>query len=319
LDQPLIEAIEHLRQWWTDLQLSVFGDNTKLSSKKQSSKEQAYPEASPYAIPSLAKITIPQSNRRDASKKKEKKDVTAERAVLLYRAAIEGIALPFTLLKPILDEFQSALVKKDTEKKRLYPFNLSRFALIKLILVRISRKEGGFMPEVELLANTCDPAYNCGRLLAILQALQLRSRRVGKPKNEKKKTSRPGAGVVERYYGRASTAPAMVFPLLLHLSRHHLAKLQQGDESDKKAAAAIECREAEIMSRLRPDPTIPDAPPEFPRILQLIEQGRFALGFYQQKAYDYQQTTLYMATHGQDGEDIDDEDEESTESEDSSD
>jgi hypothetical protein len=52
---------------------------------------------------------------------------------------MEGISLPVTLLKPILDEFQSALVK-DSEKTPTYPFTLSRFALIKLILVRLERQ-----------------------------------------------------------------------------------------------------------------------------------------------------------------------------------
>ncbi len=263
LDQPLIEAIANLQRWWDDLQIAALG--VVATPSRQTSPAvnvRANGRPSPYAIRNLVHAIVPESRNKGTSKNKKKREIGAEKAVLLYRAAMEGIALPVTMLKPILDEFHSALVK-DSEKTPTYPFTLSRFALIKLILVRLERqrqpsiaptnnilkKEGGFMPEVEL-ANTCDPAYNCGRLLAVLQALQLRSRRVGKPKNEKKKTSRPGAGVVERYYGRASTAPAMVFPLLLHLSRHHMAKLQQGDESDGKAAAAIERRKAEIIGAI---------------------------------------------------------------------
>ena len=39
----------------------------------------------------------------------------------------------------------------------------------------------------------------------------------------------------------------------------------------------------EILSRF--EPQTPGAPPMFPRVLTLEEQGRFALGFYQQKAF----------------------------------
>jgi CRISPR-associated protein Csd1 len=198
---------------------------------------------------------------------------------------MEGISLPVTMLRPILDEFQSALIK-DSDKTQTYPFTLSRFALIKLILVRLererqealalandtTRKEGHFMPTSQL-ADTSDPAYNLGRLLAVLEGLQ------DKYHNYEKK----GAGIVERYYGTASSAPATAFPLLCRLARHHLSKVRKEDEP---AARGIEARMIEVLSRI--PPTQSGKPPHFPRILGLEEQGRFALGFYQQKAADVQ-------------------------------
>lgn len=254
IEQPLYLAIENYTRWWNHL-------NIVSLSKKDNNKY------SPYAIPTLARVCI-----RKSKKHKDDK-LIAERIVRLYRVAMEGANLPISLLKVILDEFYSALVK-DSEEEKLYPFNTSRFALIKLILIR-NRKEGDFMPTYEL-SDTPDPAYNLGRLLAVFESLQ------DKYHNYELK----GAGVVERYYSTASSSPASAFPLLCRLARHHLSKLKKGSEDDKKAAYRIEERIIDILSKFRSNEL--GKPPVFPRILTLERQGRFALGFYQQKAQDNQ-------------------------------
>ena len=61
LDQPLIEAIDHLRQWWGDLQVATFGDNTKLSFRKRSNKKQAYKKS----ILLMRFIVLPKSRCRN--------------------------------------------------------------------------------------------------------------------------------------------------------------------------------------------------------------------------------------------------------------
>jgi CRISPR-associated protein Csd1 len=252
LEQPLETAQENFAQWWNHLQI--------ISMYKQTDNTPPL-----YAIPGLARTTL----RRTKEHKDDK--LLGERIIWLYRAALEKGRLPITLLKPILDEFHSALVKDD-ETQPLYPFSTSRFALIKLILIRNpNRKEGDFMPTYEL-ADTPDPAYNLGRLLAVFENLQ----------DKYHNYERKGAGIVERYYGTASSAPASAFPLLCRLSRHHLSKLKKGEEKDKAAAYAIEKDIADIFSKFQP--TTAGQPPVFPRILTLEDQGKFALGFYQQKA-----------------------------------
>ncbi len=125
------------------------------------------------------------------------------------------------------------------------------------------------MPTYEL-ADTPDPAYNLGRLLAIFEALQ------DKYHNYEKK----GPGVVDRYYATASSAPASAFPILCRLARHHLSKVRREDD---KAAYWTEKRITEVMSKFQSASL--GKPPVFPRVLTLEEQGRFALGFYQQKAF----------------------------------
>ena len=119
--------------------------------------------------------------------------------------------------------------------------------------------------------DTNDAAYNCGRLLAIFDDLQMNANDY----------NFDGAGVVERYYGSASSAPNSAFGILWRLHQHHLRKVSR---KNKGASEAIKRRIAEIAA-LFPQPA-PLQPPQFPRTFSLVEQGRFALGFYQQKAAD---------------------------------
>jgi len=71
-----------------------------------------------------------------------------------------------------------------------------------------------------------------------------------------------------------------VFPTLLRLNRHHIAKIR-----DEMAGFAVNL-EIELEERVAPLRPAPDRPADFPALLSLAEQGRFALGFYHQRA-DY--------------------------------
>jgi CRISPR-associated protein Csd1 len=291
LDQTLDEAIVNFNHWWDDLQIVGFYSDSAVEGRER--------RASPLAIQNLARATLRQS-------KKQKDDkLLPTRIVQLYRAALEGTSLPITMLKPILDEFYSALVKRG--EKNIRPYDQSRFALIKLILIRNNNRKEEFMPEYQL-TDTNDASYNLGCLLTVLEALQKRSIRAGKTGSEHG-ADKPNAGIIERYYGQASTAPALVFPYLLSLSRHHLSKLSKGNEKDKRAAKAIEETMINICKKFKPNPEALGEPPEFPRLLDLERQGRFALGFYQQKAYDIDQARKYKASQGKEGLDIVDIDE----------
>lgn len=267
LSQTLDEAVTHFKQWWNDLQIApMFSERvTAAKGKKLEATEQP---PSPFAIPNLARATLRESKQQKPDK------LVAERIVQLYSAAREGTAPSLMLLKPILDEFQTAFVKDDASKPT-FPFNVSRFALIKLILLRFfrnksDRKESDFMPEPQL-ADTPEPAYNLGRLLAVFESLQDRYH------NFEKK----GAGVVERFYGTASSAPAAVFPQLCKLARHHMSKVRKEDES---AARRLDDQIGDILKKFQP--AAPGESPKFKRMLTLPEQGIFALGFYQQRAKD---------------------------------
>lgn len=158
------------------------------------------------------------------------------------------------------------------------------------------------MPPSEL-AETNDRAYNCGRLLALLDAVQREYHII----NGKE---RIGADIIDRYYGMASTAPVLVIPNLLKLAQKHLGKLSRVygediEESEKKSGGHDSASPSENPNKRRHEkkrrrvrwlnsqiervlslfqPEGQDNAPSFPRLLSLEEQGRFALGFYQQRA-----------------------------------
>jgi CRISPR-associated protein Csd1 len=249
-------ALLNFKHWFEDLDVVPLSEGPAQG-------EEGDEKGGPYSLFRLAAALV-----RDSKELKRASEAVTE----LYCAALEHLAPPLRLLEPLLAEFRSALVT-DSKKKPRYPFNQSRFALLKFILVRNAK--GGFMPEPQL-ADTDDAAYNLGRLLCILSALQ----------DQAHEYELEGAGIVERYYGAASSAPAGVFAVLWKLHNHHLRKLEQKRESGGKAAFAIRGRIADIVSKF---PSAgPNQPPRFPPQLTLEEQGRFALGFYQQMASDRQ-------------------------------
>lgn len=104
-----------------------------------------------------------------------------------------------------------------------------------------------------------DPAYQCGRLMAVLARLQRTA------------LGDVGAGVVQRFYGAASATPALVLGRLTRNSQFHLNKLEPG------LAYWYETRIANIWSRVRDS---------VPGVLSFEQQSLFALGYYQQIAAD---------------------------------
>lgn len=257
--QTTVEAArENFLQWFRDLELVDMplaglnaakdkrqNDDKVVSTKKDSQK------LTPLAVFRLACATV-----RDA------KDLRPEVPTQLYLAALEGSAPSVMLIKPILQRLASDL--QHFGMKTL--FNISRFAILKLILNR-NRKEKDIMIEPKVF-ETDDKAYNCGRLLAVLAEIQAKAHDY----------QLSGAGVAERYFGTASVSPASVFPLLLRLNRHHLDKIRKSGGSVWNQEGNIQ----EVICRMEPE--VAGGTPQFPRHLDLQAQGRFAIGFYQQKA-----------------------------------
>lgn len=253
------QAREGLRKWFSDLEIvqpwaEAEGPLQRRGRKAAPSSEKSDSEA----MPPLALFRLACSTVREA------KDLRGDVVSQLYRAALEGRTPSGLLLKRTLQEFRSALVSDSPTKPR-FPFNPSRFALLKLVLNR-NRKENEPMIEPRVF-ETHDQAYNCGRLLAVLAQAQERAHQF----------ALEGPGIAERYFGTASAAPAMVFPLLLRLNRHHLEKISKTGN-----VSFIERRIQDIIVLFTS--SNPGQPPEFPRHLDLQAQGRFAIGFYQERA-----------------------------------
>lgn len=172
----------------------------------------------------------------------------------LWRAALTGTPVPASLL-------WQAVQRNCAEGK----VTVQRAALIKLVLCsgEHDRARRRTMEDkmTQLDLDNPNPAYRCGRLLAVLEEVQ--------------KAALPGINqtIVDRFYGTASSAPASVFGRLLRGAQPHLAKLKR----DRPAVyRAVQTRLEDIQAGLS----------GFPRTLTLEEQGVFALGYYHQRAYD---------------------------------
>ncbi len=173
----------------------------------------------------------------------------------VIRAALTGGNLPDQLL-------YRAVGRARSEQSITRP----RAALIKMCLLMSSHAKEGFDVTPEMNPQIDDPAYLCGRLLAVFERIQNTAH------NWDLNTT-----VVDRYYGTASTAPASVFGNLMRQSHHHLSKLRRDSDPKKRAAAtALQRRLEELAARID----------VFPNTLKLTEQGEFGLGYYHQRAAD---------------------------------
>lgn len=108
---------------------------------------------------------------------------------------------------------------------------------------------------MSLNARNGETARNLGALFAILEKIQ--------------QNANPGinATIKERYFNSASATPSTVFPQLMRLSNHHLAKLETGSR------IYWENKVMENISQIE----------NFPARLTLEEQGLFMLGYYHQR------------------------------------
>ncbi|MCX7718205.1 MAG: type I-C CRISPR-associated protein Cas8c/Csd1 [Candidatus Sumerlaeaceae bacterium] len=208
--------------------------------------------------------------RLAASLYREPKDMPPHVPVDLLRSAMAGSPLPEYLL--------GLAVKRNLAMQGPYEeignrrvLSTPRLAMIKAI---IQEKEGIALDSLK--TDHPDPAYHCGRLLAVLERIQRAA------------LGDINATVVDRYYGAACSSPGSILGNLVNDAQPHLAKLRKNNK-DKFHQMALE----EVLSAIGA---------EFPRTLDLRRQGLFALGFYHQKAHDRAQAAAARASNISEGE-----------------
>ncbi|MBA5875893.1 MAG: type I-C CRISPR-associated protein Cas8c/Csd1 [Nitrospira sp. CR1.2] len=182
---------------------------------------------------------------------RELKDLPAPTAATLWKVAVQRLPIPQPLMVQALARFRTDLIDKDQP-----PFSHARMGLIKAYFVRLN-PGGAHTMAAYLNPNHPEPAYHCGRLLAVFSNLQRAA------------LGDVGAGVVQRYYAAASQTPGLILGRLTSNARNHLGKLEGG------LAWSYENQIADVMGHLGDGA---------PRILDLNGQGLFALGYYQQLA-----------------------------------
>lgn len=173
-------------------------------------------------------------------------DLTGPMISQMRRTAITGSPIPETMLAQVNNRVRIDVIQDEVPRH-------ARLGLIKAYHLR--QGDENIMPYLN--EQHPSPAYHCGRLMAVLAAVQRAA------------LGDVGAGVVQRYYAAASATPAMVLGRLTQLSQHHLTKIGGG------LAYYFEQKIAAIWGEIN------DSVPE---TLALAEQSLFALGYYQEMA-----------------------------------
>lgn len=174
---------------------------------------------------------------------REAKDIRPKLAGELTRSIIEGTRYPVSVLNAVINRIRAGDA-----------ISWLKASLIKAVIVRNHRLSGKKETLSMSLDTQCkDTDYLLGRLFAVLEKLQ--------------KDANPGLNktIKDRYFGSASATPGAVFPRLLRLAQHHIEKAEYGRHVDN----LIEQIMADINA--------------FPRHFNLEQQGRFAIGYYQQR------------------------------------
>jgi CRISPR-associated protein Csd1 len=170
----------------------------------------------------------------------------------LLDAIITGKPYPRTLLSRAVQRIRAEprAAKPDVE--------VNRIAIIKACLVRNGSSLGPDHREVQVSLDSSNQnvGYLLGRLFAALERAQ--------------EKANPGiqTGIRERYYASASATPTAVFPTLMKLKNYHLAKIE-----NRGAVVNLERLLGSIV----------DGISDFPSVLPMPDQGRFALGYYHQR------------------------------------
>ena len=166
----------------------------------------------------------------------------------ITRAVLTGAPYPMSLLEAVIRR-----VRADGKINHL------RASVVKACIARRRRVFAAHHSstlEVPVTLNLEGPtAYQLGRLFAVLDKTQADA------------LGSVNAPICDRYFGSASATPASVFPRLLRLNRHHVAKLDGGRRINREKLLQ------EVCSRID----------RFPRHLALEDQGLFQIGFYHQQ------------------------------------
>ncbi|WOF17326.1 type I-C CRISPR-associated protein Cas8c/Csd1 [Methanoplanus sp. FWC-SCC4] len=194
------------------------------------------------SVRNLLRETVPESS--------DKGEVSPLLGGLMMNSILNGTAYPAQMYNAILSR-----VKVERS------INYVRAGFIKAYLFRLSRSGLSSLDEslitMSLNEESQNVPYRLGRLFAVLEKVQ----------GETNKDM--GSTINSKYFSSASSTPAVVFPVLLKLAQHHIAKSEWGFVSNK----SIE----EILSEVN----------EFPEYLNLEGQGMFMLGYYHQRKNFY--------------------------------
>ena len=174
-------------------------------------------------------------------------DATPNLPEAVVKSIFQGLPYPYTLF--------AGCIRRIRAEQSL---NVTRAAIIKAYL---NRQQNDNQQKIEKMLDdkNTNQGYLCGRLFAVLDKIQ--------------DEANSQHSIRERYMNSASSTPAAVFATILNLSYHHSEKLNEGRK------VWFEKIKQEIVDKISPD--------GFPAHLDLQDQGRFFVGYYQQTQWFY--------------------------------
>jgi CRISPR-associated protein Csd1 len=162
MEGPFIELLEAIKAWFDDLAI-INRDGKSIVER--------------HKFPAVLAAPL-----------RDLKDATAPMTSALWHCALKKQRIPYTMMAQTLQQVRNAVLKGDT------PLH-ARYGLLKAFCNRTERI-ANMKPELNELE--CDPAYLCGRIMAILANIQQRA------------LPNVGAGIVQRYYAAARFTRAWI-------------------------------------------------------------------------------------------------------------
>lgn len=172
-------------------------------------------------------------------------DVTPNLPEAVAKSIFQGTPYPYAL-------YASCIRRIRAENGDV---RITRAAILKAYLNRQNDSNNNNIKVMLDKANQ-NQGYLCGRLFAVLDKIQEEANGIH--------------SIRERYMNAASSTPSAVFATILNLSMHHAENLA----SDGRRIH-FEKLKQEIIDKISPD--------GFPAHLDLQDQGRFFVGYYQQR------------------------------------
>jgi CRISPR-associated protein Csd1 len=238
ITEPFGKIIERIMRHYEDLQIVKEFDNQ------------------PNAIPLYMILD------ETVSKKARNQEAAPLLAGAVMRAILTDAPYPAALYYAIINRTRADM---DDPQNHIQKINYVRAAVVKAFLRRKYRRQPQhpFQEVLDMSLNETStiPAYVLGRLFAVLEKVQ------------KEAIGDMNATIKDRYFTSACASPASVFPVLLRLSQHHIARAEYGYASDNRIQELLNLLDVEKNP--------------FPARLSLDEQGIFVLGYYHQRAAFY--------------------------------
>lgn len=223
-------------------------------------------------------VSIIQSTTKPIKDKKTNKFVFAFRPNIseyVVKAILFNQQLPVTLFHDCIQRYKKEQRPTLNDELSIFEFEKReciRAGILRSYLNKDIEKINNNNQIITTMLNKEDknPGYLCGRLFALLEWIQGAANEVQKLSiHEDDFPKEYRTNIRARYIDSASSAPSSVFPTLIRLSSHHSDILKSKKQYD------YEMKKEEIINNFEKGC--------FPDQLDIKQQGRFFIGYYQQR------------------------------------